>query len=862
MWFDITFGLALIAAILGWMALGRLKALTARVAALEALLGQGAAIPAPGAASPEPEEDGPWNVEATETAEPARSPAWSPPSLGGGVALQNLGRWLRANWIYPVAGAALVMAGIYLLQYSIDKGLLSPTARVVLGLGLGAVLILGAEFLRRRWGAAARLVPSTLAGAGIAGLLASVLAAHHLYDMLGQEATLAALAGVALLAMALGWVQGPLLAAIGVLAGAAAPFLLGEGGAPRPILFGYFGVVSAVGLGLGGLRRWGWIAALAVLAPLAGGVLIHAAGAPSSGLALLILAVIAMATALPGGALLPRAEGPMIHQARRARPAPEVLVAALAVLAGVLALVSQVKAPESILAAGALALFLPLWTRRAPALSDLSLIAAAALPAAIALSHLSTPLLLAYVLNAYRWLPIAAVALAALAGLAMVWRSEAATARARDLWALLAVATPGATAIAAELFWQPLVLLEFRWPATIMALAAGLTGLALWAARRDGGQGLRLGAATAAAVAMIALALMLLLSEAALTVALAVLMVASAAMDRRFDIPALGVILGLGAMTLGWRLVVDPGLDPLMSGAMNGLDTALTLLAVLAGPLAALALIRQAPAHPARDWGRIIAETALSGAVPIIIAVVLARMLDRVSVHAMLGIEGTALIALAWVQAARARRMAGSRAMHLVRRALAVLLGLGAGLALLLAVTLFSPVFGGGFLSDPVQGWPLVNDLALAYGLPALVLWWAVRGAGGRLARGARLAAILLGAVWIGHVIRHLWQGGAQMPLYHGFAQGELYAYTVALLIAGAASMTLALRLGVTTYRRVGLALIGLAAAKAFLIDAAGLTGLMRVGAFLGLGLSLAALAWLNAWVIARSGGGDGASRG
>jgi len=627
-----------------------------------------------------------------------------------------------------------------------------------------------------------------------------------------------------------------------------------------PLTLGVVGI--AVRLGLGGLRRWGWIAALAVLAPLAGGVLIHAAGAPSSGLALLILAVIAMATALPGGALLPRAEGPMIHQARRARPAPEVLVAALAVLAGVLALVSQVKAPESILAAGALALFLPLWTRRAPALSDLSLIAAAALPAAIALSHLSTPLLLAYVLNAYRWLPIAAVALAALAGLAMVWRSEAATARARDLWALLAVATPGATAIAAELFWQPLVLLEFRWPATIMALAAGLTGLALWAARRDGGQGLRLGAATAAAVAMIALALMLLLSEAALTVALAVLMVASAAMDRRFDIPALGVILGLGAMTLGWRLVVDPGLDPLMSGAMNGLDTALTLLAVLAGPLAALALIRQAPAHPARDWGRIIAETALSGAVPIIIAVVLARMLDRVSVHAMLGIEGTALIALAWVQAARARRMAGSRAMHLVRRALAVLLGLGAGLALLLAVTLFSPVFGGGFLSDPVQGWPLVNDLALAYGLPALVLWWAVRGAGGRLARGARLAAILLGAVWIGHVIRHLWQGGAQMPLYHGFAQGELYAYTVALLIAGAASMTLALRLGVTTYRRVGLALIGLAAAKAFLIDAAGLTGLMRVGAFLGLGLSLAALAWLNAWVIARSGGGDGASRG
>jgi len=90
------------------------------------------------------------------------------------------------------------------------------------------------------------------------------------------------------------------------------------------------------------------------------------------------------------------------------------------------------------------------------------------------------------------------------------------------------------------------------------------------------------------------------------------------------------------------------------------------------------------------------------------------------------------------------------------------------------------------------------------------------------------------------------------MSLGNGFAQGELYAYTVALLISGAFSMALALRMGQTALRLAGLALIAIAAAKAFLIDASGLTGLMRVGAFLGLGLSLAGLAWLNAWVSAR----------
>ena len=48
--------------------------------------------------------------------------------------------------------------------------------------------------------------------------------------------------------------------------------------------------------------------------------------------------------------------------------------------------------------------------------------------------------------------------------------------------------------------------------------------------------------------------------------------------------------------------------------------------------------------------------------------------------------------------------------------------------------------------------------------------------------------------------------------------------------------------------RAIAMTVIGLTAAKVFLIDAAGLTGLTRVLSFLGLGLSLAGLAWLNRW--------------
>jgi uncharacterized membrane protein len=48
------------------------------------------------------------------------------------------------------------------------------------------------------------------------------------------------------------------------------------------------------------------------------------------------------------------------------------------------------------------------------------------------------------------------------------------------------------------------------------------------------------------------------------------------------------------------------------------------------------------------------------------------------------------------------------------------------------------------------------------------------------------------------------------------------------------------------TLRRVAMVGVALTVAKVFLVDMAGLAGLVRVASFLGLGLSLAGLAWLN----------------
>ena len=786
-----------------------------------------------------------------------KRPAAASPSTSALPALRQAMRratdWLRANWIYPVAGTALIMAAIYLVQYSIEKGLLSPAARIALAVALGAILIAGAEALRRRWGdgeTGARLVPATLAGAGVVALFAAVLAAFHLYAMLGQMGAFAALAAIAAFAMALGWVHGPLLAAIGVIGGSAAPFLLGGGAVPGASIFGYFLILSLLGQGIDGYRRWGWVSILAVLLPLGGGWLMAQAGGPGWALAVMALGIALLALALPGGTLIPQAEGPMLHRWRQARPSLAVSAGALAVLGVLLAILSAVRSPESLMAIGIFAVILPLWTRRAPAFASLALPVAAAIPVSVGVSLTTTPLFLSFVLNAQTWSVLTTLALSALAGAAMLWRSEDDPAQ-RSYWGILAIVTPGATAIAIELFWRPLTLLPVLWPFAVMALAGAASAVAIWAARRDQGQGVRLGAALVGAYSMIALAMTLLISDAALSMALAVLLVSAGAMDRRFNLPALGWVMGLGALALGWRLMLVPGLGPLLDGEVSTLDVWLTFVAVLAGPMGALALIRSLPPHPARDWGRVVAETTLSASIPVVLMVIFGRFLDGISAHAGLGIEASVLIVMAWVQAERAERLSASRAMLLVRRILCWGLGIAAAFCLWAGAVILSPVAGFGFGSS-VSGWPILNDLALAYGAPALLLWWAFRKQGGKRGLLGRLTALALLGIWIATVIRHLWHGSDGMALDTGFLQGELYAYTLALLAAGAVAMAVALRTGRHMIRVAGLALIGVAAAKAFLIDASGLSGLMRVGAFLGLGLSLVALAWLNAWVTAR----------
>ena len=850
--------LALLMAIgaLGWLFVQsrRIATLEKNLAELMWLL-RAASDPedAPNAQTSEPEarREEPWAPEKASdaapdpvaSAQPDRPTAPKAPNLGSRVV-----GWLAANWIYPLAGIALIFAAIYLVQYSIERNLISPTARIMLAVLLGIALSLAGEVMRRRWPAETTgLVPATLAGAGVAVLFTTPLAAFHLYDMIGQGTTLALLAVVALAAIGLGWVHGAFLSAFGVMAGAAAPFLLGEGGAPRDLLYAYFGAIGVAGLIIDGYRRWGWVSVAAVTAPLLAGTAILAAGAGDLGFVALTLILAALACATPFGKLTPDGIDAAPWPAPKLAHAP-VLVA---VILGGLVIGANTPLGFGAIMLPVFSAVLTLWTWRARGLAAIG-----AIPLGLALLFLLAPLgefradaLIAAMNMAFPSFPYVLLGLTLLAAGLLLARRERTTATDS-----LAMAAPAATVVMLDLFWgQSTLSGAGNWALVCMALAALYTAVALVYARGDA---LRLGLAIVAAYALIALALVLMLSGTALTVALGVQMIAAVMIDRRLNLPVLALAYAAAALGLVWRIVVDPGgtalIAPPDTGGVTAVEVLLTCAVALIVPAATWVIGLGQGRDPLRGPALSVVSLTMGILIPAAVGYLFLRFAGGASAHLIFGVQAAVMIVVARVTWWRVATEQPGLTLWCYR-VIGVIQGATAVVFLGVLIVPAHPVLGGVFpFADAVAGVFLINDLLLAYLLPAALLIIIARGQNGAIGSTLFGAGIALALIWVQLVVRHFWQGGASMRLSAGMGQGELYTYTVVLLILGAGFLVLAMRTGAQRFRYLSLGIIGVAACKAFLIDAAGLSGLMRVGAFLALGLSLVALAWLNGRIAGR----------
>jgi len=168
---------------------------------------------------------------------------------------------------------------------------------------------------------------------------------------------------------------------------------------------------------------------------------------------------------------------------------------------------------------------------------------------------------------------------------------------------------------------------------------------------------------------------------------------------------------------------------------------------------------------------------------------------------------------------------------------------------------LTNPLFPVLWRKELVSGPPILDSLAAAYLPVAAVLAvgaWRLRHLPRWLRGGFAVAGAAYAAWSLGLEIRRLWQG--RDLSVSGVSDGELYSYTVALIVLSVLLLGLALIRRSEALRRMAMAAVALTVVKVFVIDMSGLAGLVRVASFLGLGLSLAGLAWLNARIAAHMG--------
>lgn len=817
-----------------------------------------------------PFEDGPTEAPMAPPQSPPIPPAMvqaqvAPPPPDRPVVLtpdlmERLSEFLRKNWVYVVSAVSLALAGLFLVQYGIERGLLTPPMRVGGALVLGAALVGWGEWLRRRGSDMVPYLPATFSGAGVVVIFAAILAARQLYGLIGPAPTLVGLVATGFVAIVLGWYHGALLIGLGLLGASAAPYLTGgEGEAPAWFYF-YFALIASVGLAVDTVRRWAWVSALALVLAFLGGFAAHALGAGPAGWIALLAALPLLATILPERSLIPRQAGPSISELRlRALPPfPVRLVAGTLIASSGLTLFRLteigVSAGHDMLALASLAflvLAFAIWASAAEGLADVALIPALAFVAFLVLAVMMRSTLAtgfedqAIALRAPETGPPMTVTLimAMLAAMlaAAGWRSLLPGPLA---WAQAAAAVTlaGLAAAILEFFWAPAeVMGAFPWALEVIGLAAVTVVLALAFARRDGADHHRTATAALIALSLIALALSILTAGTPLTLALSVLLVAAAALDRRFDLPEMTVFLQIGVAVLTWRIVVDPG-AALATYLPLG-DFVTTFLGPIAAGVASLWLLRPMD----RVTARAVVESGTLLWIVGFLDALLLRWLDGGASDWVPGYLGASLMALPWIGAmyTQAYRAARILSLRRLRQVLAVISGvLGLGLLALSAVPL-NPLAP---YADRIIGPPVFSSLALAYLVPGLSilaasLW--LPGLPRRVRQGGLAIGTALAVLYLGLEIRRFWWGDDVRAVL-GVRQEELYTYTIAMMLIGAGLLAAALTRHSALLRRVAMAVIALTIAKVFLLDAAGLTGLTRVLSFLGLGLSLAGLAWLN----------------
>ena len=740
---------------------------------------------------------------------PARAAPPAPP-----LNLESLIGGRLPVWI---GGAALVLAGFFLVRYSVESGLLGPAVRTLLAALFGVVLIAASEAARRLPATAEDpRIAQVLAGAGIASLYGTLYMAAALYHLIGPLTAFVAVVLVTAAAMGLALRHGPPTAVMALIGGFVAPLVAGFDAAGIGPLLVYLGLFIAALFGLAIHRGWGWLALAASIAGF-GWINFLIAALPGRGGDLSAVGAFTMLLAVCASAALP-ATG--THN-RWLRLAPLV--------AGFVQLLTLAPSLEFgplawsfyLVLAGA-ALFLS-WRQ--------SLYLPAALAALGFLLVLEGLALLQPERSATPLAAIVATLLFAVPGHLLASRGRA--------WAALALGGTAGPLLVAHACAPSLLVPEVL--GVLELLAAAACAQLAWRIRSEANDPALVAASLVTGLlAALGLAQFLPGTWLGLPLALVVLGFAGWARIARapalFALPALPYVAALVAAALPLL-----GLATLIAGSLGGdrlpylaLPALPDLFRALALPTAALLAALLDPRQLGRAR-RLIGSVAIG--VGILLVYALAKQVLAIATLPRFTEIGFVERAL-FTQACLATGWALLRSRRFPSLA-TILLGLGLVRLVWFDLLIFNPAIE----PQTVGAFPLLNAAVLHAGLAAFWLWSLPRAQVWRV--GAALLTIATALALIRQATHGSLLTGPVGTLENGGYSAALLGLALFWLWRGITASAHDLRLA-------GLALLALVTVKVFVIDAAALDGVLRILSFLALGVVLIGISWAYSRFLAR----------
>jgi uncharacterized membrane protein len=805
--------------------------LAADLAAIRRQMAEAAALPPPfeaPAAEIAPPPAPPFEPEPMPDevmSPPAPAPVFEPLKAGWE---QRLG----ARAFLWIGAVTLALAAVFLVRYSIEEGYLSPEVRVILAALFGFVLIGGAEKMRAR----DDRVAQALAAAGVASLYGALFAAVALYEMISKVAAGGGAPALTAFAIGLSLRHGMLVASLAFVGGFVSPAIIGSDPPNTPVLFGYLLAIAAGTLSVIRVRGW-W--------PLGWGVLAGSA-------IWTVLWVLSLAGGLHWVGLFLMAVAGLFVWATWRRlgesenPPTDVaaLVWAALGLTGLL-LVAVIVSDDGRQSAGWLALaahgaglyVLGRWTPRFQHVAALApLLSIAALALWWGTSRVTGT---GWDADRFAWTTILLGGFYAAGAFALLWNAAR-----PGFWAALSVAAALAHFL---LCWYVLrgVATTTPWGLISIGLAVpflvGAERLVRWRGTMTGATE-ALGVLAAGVVFFIAAAIPLELSREWITVAYAIEFAAVAAIAARLDLLAMRQLCWPLLAVVVVRFVLNPeileyplGVTPILNWILWAYG--LSIVALMVG----LRFLR-----PTGDNRLVRATEAAVALLAFVLATLEVRSVFQPGSMAApdAGFMERTFYVLVWgAFALAALRLARARRDPVALWAWRASGTLALATVLVVQVAIANPVSQ----KVDIGRLPIANGLFLAYAVPAAMAALARRWIDVEPDRNVTLvvgaAASILAFVYVSLEVRHLFDPGFERTGF-GATGLELYTYSIVWLLFGVALLAVGFLRDAAALRHAGMALVCVVVAKVFLIDMAGLEGLLRVFSFLGLGAALVGLGY------------------